>query len=123
MAVLPPLVLTGGPAIGKSTTAGQLARSLPRAAVIDVDDVRLMVVGGHVPPWQGEEGRAQQRLGVENSCGLARRFRRQGFDVVLADVLTPATAALYREMLPGCLIVRLHLTPREARRRAGTQTA
>lgn len=38
-AVLLPLVLTGGPAVGKSTTAGALARARERAAVVDVDDV------------------------------------------------------------------------------------
>lgn len=119
--VRPPLVITGGPAVGKSTTAGWLARARSRAAVIDVDDVRLMVVAGHVPPWQGEEGLAQQRLGVQNACGLARRFAAHGFDVVIADVLTPGTALLYRAQLPECLIVRLQVTLTEAHRRAETR--
>jgi len=59
------LLLTGGPAVGKSSTAGLLARSRPRAAVIDVDDVRQLVVSGGAAPWEGEEGRRQQHLGVE----------------------------------------------------------
>lgn len=90
--------------------------------MIDVDDVRLLGVAGHAPPWAGEEGLAQQRLGVENTCGLARRFVRHDFEVVIADVLTLGTAALYRAQLPGCLIVRLHVTSAEAQRRAGTRT-
>ena len=120
-AVLPPLVLTGAPAVGKSTTAGVLARGRTRAAVVDVDDVRLMVVAGHEPPWAGREGVAQQRLGVENTCALARRFGEHGFEVVIADVLTPDSAALYRQRLPAAVLVRLHVAPQEAHRRAGTR--
>lgn len=122
MTVRPPLVLTGGPAVGKSTTARALARGRPRAAVIDVDDVRLMVVAGHAPPWQGEEGLAQQRLGVENTCALARRFVMHRFEVIITDVLTSGTSLLYRALLPECLIVRLHVTPTEAQQRARTRT-
>jgi predicted kinase len=116
-----PLVLTGGPAVGKSTVANLLARRCARAAVIDVDDVRQLVVSGAAAPWDGSEGRAQQRLGVTNACGLARAFHREGFEVVIADVLTPETLQLYRTQLPGCLTVRLHVSPQEARRRASTR--
>ena len=51
-----PLLLTGGPAAGKSTTARRLADGLPLAAVVDVDDVRQLVTSGHVAPWQGDQG-------------------------------------------------------------------
>jgi hypothetical protein len=71
---LPPLVLTGGPAAGKSTTAHALAARRTRCAVVDVDDVRQLVVSGAAAPWEGLEGREQQRLGVTNACGLARNF-------------------------------------------------
>lgn len=118
MRMRPPLVLTGAPAVGKSTTARELAGRRPRAAVVDVDDVRQLVVAGHAAPWQGEEGLAQQRLGVENACGLAVRFAERGVEVLLADVLTSTTTPLYRALLPGCLVVRLSVTSAEARRRA-----
>lgn len=121
--MLPPLVLTGGPAVGKSTTARLLARAQRKGVFIDVDDVRQMVVGGHVPPWQGTEGLAQQRLGVENACVLARRFAERGFAVAVADVVTPMTMLLYRRLLPARLVVRLHVTPREAQQRAATRPA
>ncbi len=117
----PILVLTGGPAVGKSTTASLVARQCARAAVIDVDDVRQFVVSGAAAPWDGAEGLAQQRLGAENACGLARRFHEHGFNVIIADVLTPDTLQLYRQQLPVCLIVRLYVTPAEARCRAGTR--
>lgn len=116
------LVLTGPPAVGKSTTAHALARERDRCAVIDVDDVRQLVVSGGAAPWDGEEGQRQQRLGVQNACALARNVIDAGIDVVVADVLTPGTSALYRELLPGCLVVHLTVPLEEARRRAATRT-
>jgi predicted kinase len=117
-----PLVLTGGPAVGKSTTARLLALATTRAAAVDIDDVRQLIVSGGAAPWQGSEGLAQQRLGVENACSLARKLLAAGFDVILADILTPVTLVLYRQRLSGCLIVRLHVSDQEARRRAATRT-
>jgi predicted kinase len=114
----PPLLLTGGPAAGKSSTALRLVEPLRRAAVIDVDDIRQLVVAGHAAPWEGREGHRQQRIGVENACDLARRYLHWGIDVVMSDVLNYETAALYRQRLPGLLIVQLRLPLTEARRRA-----
>ena len=113
-----PLLLTGPPAAGKSTTARALGESLPVAAMIDVDDIRQLVVAGHAAPWDGEAGVRQQRLGVENACDLARRFTDSGIEVVIADVLTRPTAELYRARLPSVLIVQLRISLGEARRRA-----
>lgn len=113
-----PLLLTGPPAVGKSTTAMALARTASLAAMIDVDDIRQLVVGGHAAPWVGEEGRLQQELGVRNACDLARRFRTAGVEVILADVVTTATAELYRRNLPDVQIIRLRVPREEAHRRA-----
>jgi hypothetical protein len=96
----------------------QLIKSASRGAVIDVDDVRHLVVVGHVAPWEGKDGQLQQRVGVRNACDLARRFLSVGIEVVLADVVTPSTADLYRRHLPSLTIVRLRLPVGEARRRA-----
>jgi chloramphenicol 3-O-phosphotransferase len=112
------LVLTGPPAAGKSTIGRLAAQDRPRAAFIDIDDVRHLVVSGHAAPWEGEEGRRQRRLGVLNGCALAANFLAAGIDVVIADVLTDDTAALYRESLPGVLILELVVDLAEARRRA-----
>ena len=118
----PPLILTGGPAVGKSVTARALAEVRPRCAVIEVDDVRQLVVSGAAAPWEGKEGREQQRLGVTNACGLARNFLAMGIEVVVADVLTPETSDLYRRELPGCLIVHMTVGLSEAMRRAASRT-
>jgi predicted kinase len=117
----PPLVLTGGPAVGKTVTSRQLAEERPRCAVVDVDDIRQLIVTGAVAPWGGMEGERQQRLGVTNACALAKNFVDAGFEVILADVLTPATAELYRRDLPGCVVVHLVVTREEAARRAATR--
>ena len=96
----------------------QLIKSACRGAVVDVDDVRQLVVVGHAAPWEGDEGRRQQRVGMANACDLARRFLSVGIEVILADVVTPATVDLYRRALPNLQIVRLRLSVGEARRRA-----
>ncbi|WP_122263903.1 hypothetical protein [Ornithinimicrobium cerasi] len=120
--VLPPLVLTGGPAAGKSTTARLLSRTKTRSAFIDVDDVRQLVQTGGAAPWDDEEGIAQQGLGVRNAATLAGNFLSAGFDVTLADVITSHTLPLYRALLPGVIIVRLSLPVDDARRRAAQRT-
>ena len=117
----PPLVLTGGPAVGKSVTARALAEGRPRSAFIDVDDVRQLVVTGAAAPWEGEEGREQQRLGVKNACTLVHNFLAMGIEVVVADVLTPETCDLYRRELPECLIVHMTVGLPEAMRRAASR--
>jgi hypothetical protein len=86
-----------------------------------VDDVRQLVVAGAVAPWEGEEGLEQQRLGVTNASSLARNFVAVGIEVVVADVLTPETCALYRRELPGCLIVHMTVEFPEALRRAASR--
>lgn len=108
--------------MGKTVTAHRLAARRARCAVIEVDDVRQLVISGGVAPWKGEEGMRQRRLGVTNACALAGNFLIEGFDVIIADVLTPDSARQYQRDLPGCLIVHLTVTMKEARRRAATRT-
>jgi predicted kinase len=117
----PPLVLTGGPAVGKTTTSRRIANERPRCAVVDVDDLRQLIVSGAVAPWRGMEGKRQHRLGVANACALATNFLDAGFELIIADVLTAETAELYRSALPGCVIVHLIVTRDEAARRASTR--
>ena len=116
-----PLVLTGAPAVGKSVTARALAERRARCALVEVDDLRQLVLSGAVAPWDGIDGLRQQRLGAANACALARNFLSEDIEVVIADVLTPGTQAIYRHQLPSCRIVRLTVSWAEARRRAGTR--
>lgn len=111
------VVLTGGPGAGKTTVAAAVAPRRHRSAVIEVDDVRHMLSHPHVAPWGGEEGRRQQHLGVMNACALARNFHDDGCDVLITDVLTDATASLYRRFLPEVRLVWLQIDPAVALRR------
>lgn len=118
-----PLVLTGGPAVGKSVTGRILAQERSLCAFIDVDDVRQLVVAGAVAPWAGPAGQEQQRLGVRNASAISRNFLAAGIEVIIADVLTPETSRMYKQHLPDCLIIHLTTTLAEAQRRALTRTA
>lgn len=55
----------------------------------------------HKAPWEGEEGKDQQRLGVRNACALARNFIAAGFNVIILDVLQDETALSYKNELNG----------------------
>ncbi len=89
------LILTGPPAAGKSKIGPIIARQLARGAVIDVDLLRAVIVQPHIAPWRGDAGMAQLRLGAQNACAVARNAVDAGFNVVILDVLTDETAALY----------------------------
>lgn len=117
------LILTGPSGARKNTVAVELAKQVNRCAVIDVDVVRWMVLQPHKAPWEGEEGTAQQRLGVVNACALARNFINAGFDVIVLDVLSDETARLYKAELKeiGPRIVLLLPTLDEIKRRNTTR--
>jgi chloramphenicol 3-O-phosphotransferase len=114
------VVLTGGPGAGKSAIARAAAPLRRRCAVIEVDDVRHMLVQPHAAPWDGAEGLRQQKLGVSNASRLAGSFADDGADVVIADVVNNETAALYRRALStqGVQIVHLRVSEALARDRA-----
>ncbi|MBA8795217.1 putative kinase [Friedmanniella endophytica] len=116
-----PLVITGGPAAGKTTCGRRLAEQRDRAAYVDADDIRQLVVAGAATLWSGPEGEAQAALGARHCSLLARSFSAAGFAVVISDVLTPATLEVYRRELPDCLVVALRISFGEARRRAATR--
>lgn len=101
------LLLTGPPASGKTTIANALAeQAIDPLAIVEVDHLRYMVVYPHSAPWDGDEGRRQQFLGVLNASVLAQNFDATGFNVLLVDVVTDETSARYREEL-ALTIVRL----------------
>lgn len=116
-----PLILSGGPAVGKTTSGRRLAEASARAAFIDADDIRQLVVAGQETLWSGPAGTAQHVLAARNVAAMARNLGSAGFDVVIADVVTAEALAVYRSDLPGCLVVQLRIGLDGARRRAATR--
>ncbi|OII28546.1 hypothetical protein [Curtobacterium sp. MCBA15_013] len=116
-----PLILSGGPAVGKTTCGRALAAAEPRGAYIDGDDVRQIVIAGDATLWSGSEGRAQHALAARNVSALARNLLAAGFAVTASDVLTAETLAVYRAELPECFVVHLAITLEGARARAATR--
>lgn len=111
------IVLTGPAAAGKNTIAQILSQKREKCAILDVDIVRWMYRHPHKAPWDGEEGIAQQKFGVENACLLAKNFANKSIDVIILDVVVNETAKLYREFLPEVKIILLLPSFKEAYKR------
>lgn len=105
------IVLTGPPGAGKNTIAQIIAKQKNQCAVIDVDLVRWMILQPHKAPWEGEAGKKQQLLGVQNTCLVANNFLKEGYEVIILDVLTTDTAKLYRKQLQKSNVKILLLLP------------
>jgi hypothetical protein len=118
---LRPLLLTGGPAVGKTATAQALAACTEPCAVIDVDDVRQVIKSGGVAPWKGSRGRAQHLLGVRNAAALVANFTDAGINTIVCDVVTRDLLGIYRDLVPGLVIIRLACDLPTAQARATTR--
>jgi len=68
--LLPPLLLTGGPAVGKTVTARALAETTYRCAYLDVDDIRQLIKNG-APPLRGPVPREPPNS--DSECGTPPR--------------------------------------------------
>jgi hypothetical protein len=88
-----------------------------------VDDLRQLVVSGHVPPWHGMQGAAQRTLGAINAAELTRNFLGAQIECVIVDVVTAASVQTYRAEIPDVFIVHLRIPVDGARRRAATREA
>ena len=115
------MLLTGGPAAGKTVTGRALAEATPRCAYIDVDDLRQLIKNGGAPPWAGEQGRAQHRLAVRNAAVLVENFTRDGFTATMSDVIDAELLETYRRLVPGVVVIRLSIDLATARVRARTR--
>jgi guanylate kinase len=82
------ILITGPAGSGKSSVARALAKKFERSAVIEVDKLRTMVIGGYVRPWPyNEEVDLQLSLSVKNACDMAKNFMEKGFNVFIDDVV------------------------------------
>ncbi|HJM76487.1 MAG TPA: AAA family ATPase [Dehalococcoidia bacterium] len=83
-------LITGIPGAGKSTVARLLAENFERAAYVEGDVLRRLVVNGIAWPEGRElEGEAERQfeLAIRNQCLLARSFSEAGFLPILDGVI------------------------------------
>ena len=100
----PVLLLLGGPAgAGKSTLARAWCAARGRAAHVQLDEVRHLIVAGRADPQQGGSLQGEQyALSVRATVALARTFVEGGYDVAADDVLEPAAFERHwRPLLDG----------------------
>jgi predicted kinase len=91
----PITILTGPAASGKTTVASRLCRRLERAAHIEVDLLRDMIIAGYASPIPSEQAdpvlvAEQTRLAAANAVALARNFSLAGYEVVIDEVIESA---------------------------------
>jgi chloramphenicol 3-O-phosphotransferase len=98
------VVLFGGPAgAGKSTLARAWCATRLRAAHVELDEIRNLIVSGLANPQEKSALQAEQyRLSARAACALARAFFDGGCDVAIDDVLEPEAFDRYwRGQLDG----------------------
>lgn len=114
-------LITGPPAVGKSTVSRLLAQGRPRCVLIDVDRIRdTMVVTGAVlpsPDWPPELV-AQLSAARQAAHGIARAYAAIGFDVVIDDFLDTHSLLAEYDELADLDPVRIVLLPDTAAARA-----
>jgi chloramphenicol 3-O-phosphotransferase len=83
------IVLTGVMAAGKSTVAQLLAEQLEHSVHVRGDTFRRMVVNGRAEPEPepSAEAQAQLRLRYRASAAVADLYARDGWSVVVQDVI------------------------------------
>jgi chloramphenicol 3-O-phosphotransferase len=88
---VPVVALFGGPAgAGKSTLARLWCSTRERAAHVELDRVRGLIVQDLADPQEPGPANEQQYLtAVAATCALARAFAESGYDVAVDDVLEP----------------------------------
>lgn len=108
----PILFITGPAAAGKSTVSRATCRLLQRAAHIEVDLLRHMVISGYASPIAGRsdlmETAQQNDLQLANVAALARNFSLAGFHTIVDLVVTsPEELDLYLEPFAGLAPIHL----------------
>jgi predicted kinase len=121
------VVVTGIQAAGKSTVAQLLAERLPRSAHVRGDAFRRMVVGGRVDmaPDPTAEAVRQLRLRYRLAARVSEDYFREGFTVVLQDVILGAhlTEMTHLVRVRPLLVVVLAPRPEAVAARAAARAA
>lgn len=81
-------VVTGPPAVGKSTLARSLAAARNPSVHLHADDFWGLIVNGYVDPWL-PAAEAQNEIVLRAACGTAADLATGGYHVVYDGVLGP----------------------------------
>jgi DNA polymerase III delta prime subunit len=94
------ILLTGPPGVGKSTTAGRLARTYPKAVHLQTDDFWHYIAAGHIPPYLSASD-AQNQTVMSVIQGAARTYAGGGFVTVVDGIIGPWMLAHFRWTAAG----------------------
>ncbi len=84
----PAIYMLNGPGgAGKTTASRLLAKEFEQCALIEVDEVRKLIVQGEADPFTSE-GQEQLMLSTKNTALLARSYIDAGFSVIIDDCTT-----------------------------------
>jgi chloramphenicol 3-O-phosphotransferase len=105
MSLTPLVLISGLPGAGKSSVARRVAESFSLSLHLRVDELRAMMVRGHLAPDQvhGWDDRVGKQLVMESLAAttLAAFYRTQGVTVILDDVAIPPVFSVCYPQQPG----------------------
>jgi cytidylate kinase len=91
-------LITGPAGAGKSSVTKALAKKFTHSAVINVDQLRGMIVGGYKKPWPyDDEVESQLSLSAKNACDMTMNFLEKGFSVFIDDLVGRKLLEQYSE--------------------------
>jgi adenylate kinase family enzyme len=90
------IFISGTPGAGKSTVSKALAEKFPKSAYISVDEMRQMILGGNIAPWEDTDG-SQYKLIEKNFLDITQNFLQEGYVVIIDDVIGDEQVKRYQE--------------------------
>jgi chloramphenicol 3-O-phosphotransferase len=118
------ILLTGSPGAGKTTIAEALSQTFARSAHVPVDFFRKMIKAGYASPQQwNQEVERQYRLARKNAALTAKNLAREGFTVIVDDIVRQKWVEEWKDDLQGCSLhfVLLLPSPEVAKQRNRTR--
>ena len=106
-------IISGIPAVGKTTTSKVLAKRFDKAVVISRDDLQAQIISGNVWPdgTPQEEANFQIDMNIRNQCALATSYLEHGFIPICDEVVGKEQLLTYQERLKGYNLFLITLNP------------